>query len=303
MGKQFDIIIIGHSCLDMIVEPDGTVLENTGGAVTYSSASALSLGYRVAAVNKYAPQDAGRCDVLRVPKEDTYYIPSTVSTAIKNVFLDDTRERRTCTALAQAEAFRLDEIPADIEAPVYQLAALINGDFDLETIKALSKRGRVALDAQGFLRNVENGEMVFRDWAGKQEALPYITYLKTDAAEAQTMTGLSDRYEAAKVMRGWGAKEVMVSHNTEMIVYDGAEFSAWPVVSRNFSGRTGRGDTVFAAYITERQHAGMNDALRLATAAVSLKMEKPYPLDATREEVIAYMEEFLPVAKQAGHGK
>lgn len=33
----------------------------------------------------------------------------------------------------------------------------------------------------------------FEDWKEKKELLPYITFLKTDAAEAEILTGLTDR--------------------------------------------------------------------------------------------------------------
>ena len=55
----------------------------------------------------------------------------------------------------------------------------------------------------------------------KKELLPYIRFLKTDAAEAEILTGLTDRAEAAKVLYGWGAKEILITHNTEVLVYDG----------------------------------------------------------------------------------
>lgn len=83
---------------------------------------------------------------------------------------------------------------------------------------------------------------------------------------------MTNRVEAAKQLYDWGAKEVMVTYNTEVIVYDG-EVHRCPIVSRNFSGRTGRGDTIFSIYITERCRCSVDDALRFSTVAVSLKME------------------------------
>lgn len=60
----------------------------------------------------------------------------------------------------------------------------------------------------------------------------------------------------------------------------------------NRSGRTGRGDTTFAGYITERQRAGIAEALRYCTALVLLKVETPGPFWDAREDVLAYIEEF-----------
>lgn len=74
--------------------------------------------------------------------------------------------------------------------------------------------------------------------AAKKELLPYIRFLKTDAAEAEVLTGLTDRVEAAKVLYSWGAKEVLITHNTEVLVYDGQEIYTCPIKERNLSGRT-----------------------------------------------------------------
>ena len=108
----------------------------------------------------------------------------------------------------------------------------------------------------------------------------------------EILTGLTDRAEAAKVLYGWGAKEILITHNTEVLVYDGHEIYTCPIKARNLSGRTGRGDTTFAGYIAERQRGSVEEALNFCTALVSLKMETPGPFKGTREDVLAYMKEF-----------
>ena len=134
--------------------------------------------------------------------------------------------------------------------------------------------------------------MYFCDWAEKKELLPYITYLKTDAAEAEIMTGTTDRAEAAKILYGWGAKEVVITHNTEVLVYDGDRIYTCPIRARNLSGRSGRGDTTFASYITERLEHNISDSLLVATATVSMKMEKRGPIRGCRDDVMRYIDEF-----------
>jgi sugar/nucleoside kinase (ribokinase family) len=156
------------------------------------------------------------------------------------------------------------------------------------------KKALVAVDVQGFLRlgDEKTGEMSFHDWPEKYELLPKIRFLKTDAAEAEILTGLKDRTEAAKVLFGWGAQEIMITHNTEVLIYDGKTIYTEPIKARNLSGRTGRGDTTFSSYITERLGVGIPEALLTATALVSLKMESPGPFNGTRADVEAYIREF-----------
>ncbi|TFG92550.1 MAG: ribokinase, partial [Candidatus Atribacteria bacterium] len=62
-----------------------------------------------------------------------------------------------------------------------------------------------------------------------------------------------------------------------------------PLKPRNLSGRTGRGDTCFSAYITERLDKDIESALLFASALVSLKMERPGPFTGTRDEVKDYI--------------
>ena len=85
----------------------------------------------------------------------------------------------------------------------------------------------------------------------------------------------------------------MITHNSEVLVYDGREIYTCPIRSRNLSGRTGRGDTTFAGYINERLTHDVPTALRTATALVSLKMETPGPFLGTRADVEAYQREFF----------
>lgn len=212
--------------------------------------------------------------------------------AIKNQYFTADKERRACTSLGVCDPFRFEELP-EIETDVYHFAGLVYGDFDGELLEEAARHGKVALDVQCMLRHVEaDGSMQFHDWAEKKKYLPMIHYLKTDAAEAEILTGLTDRAEAAKKLYGWGAKEIVITHNTEVLAYDGNKIYTCPIKARNLSGRTGRGDTTFAGYIAARQKESVEDALLYCTALVSLKMETPGPFKGTKKDVLEYIHEF-----------
>ena len=293
--KRYDTLTIGHISLDYNIDYQDNQIIEVGGAVIYSSAAAYAGGYNVAVVTKVAPQDKDRLSAFVIDKDDIYYIPSSESTSIRNKYHTADKERRTCTCIGQGDSFKIDDIK-DFDTNIYHFAGLIFGDFDGEIIKWASKRGKVAVDVQALLRhaNRETGEMYFEDWSEKKEILPYIDYLKTDAAEAEILTGLTDRKEAAKLLHSWGAKEVVITHNTEVLAYDGNKFATCPIRARNLSGRSGRGDTTFAAYITERQNESMEKALLWATATVSKKMEAPGPYKGKREDIVDYIHLMYP---------
>ena len=292
--KHYESIIIGHVTMDHDTDYQGNETFAIGGAVIYSSASAYALGHKVAAVTKINPADKERLTYFTVPEEDLYCIECESSCTLENQYFTADKERRKCSWVSVGTPFTMADIPDDIEADIYHFAGLLYGDFSNEMIKEASKLGKVAVDVQALLRhpNMEDHSMYFEDWKDKMEMLPYIDFLKTDAAEAEILTGLTDRYEAAKLLYSWGAKEVIITHNTEVIVYDGKDFYAVPIRARNLSGRTGRGDTTFAAYMTERLTHSIKDSLLYATATVSNKMEIPGPYKGTRTDIENYINEF-----------
>ena len=289
---KYTSMIIGHATLDRNTDHLGNTVEIVGGAVVYSSASAYALGHRVLAVTKLAEKDKNRLDCFTIPAEDIICLPSEKSTDMVNIYHTADKERRTCMCTSKGDPFKVTDIP-EADAAIYHLAGLLYGDFDKELIINLAKRNPVALDVQAMLRHAnDDGSVFFEDWAEKYDCLPYVTYLKTDAAEAEIMTGCTDRREAAKHLYSWGAKEIMITHNTEVLIYDGSEFYVSPIKSRNLSGRTGRGDTTFAAYINERTKADIPSSLLMAAATVSLKMETPGPFKGTRADVEEYIKMF-----------
>ena len=289
--KKYDSIIIGHISKDYNTDHLDNTVAICGGAVLYSSASAYALGRNVAAITRISKSDEDRIKEFTIPEEDIYVIECESSTTMSNKYFTPDKERRDTAALSVGTPFKIGDVPEDIDADIYHFAGLVYGDYPDEMIKYYADKGDIALDVQTCLRHVdkETGKTSFKDWKTKLEMLPYITYLKTDAAEAEIMTGTTDRAEAAKILYGWGAKEIMITHNTEVLIYDGKEIYTCPIKARNLSGRTGRGDTTFAAYINERLYNDIPTSLLYATATVSLKMETPGAFRGTRADVDEYI--------------
>ena len=291
MNNRYSSLIIGEIALDTNVDYDGTVTEAVGGAVYYAGYAAARMGHPTAVLPKaHLTPGELRTAFAGAPGAEVFPLRSPRSTVIRNEYHTPDRERRTSTVSSVIPPYRPEEIPP-VDAAVWHLAGLVRGDIPDELIPWAAARGRVALDVQCMLRCVEDGTMVYRDWAAKRELLPYVRFLKTDAAEAEILTGTEDRAEAARLLHSWGAEEVMITHSTEILVYGGGEIHTCPLRARNLSGRTGRGDTAFAGYLGERLTRGIPEALRTAAALVSLKMETPGPFRGSREDVEACLRE------------
>lgn len=308
---KYDIIMLGHISKDIIIDEKGQESRLYGGALLYSSISAARSGVRVLAITKAAREDFGALEALKQQKGiELVALESPATTSIRNVFLSSDHERRQTTLLSKAEPFSAADIPEEAEAAIIDLAGLFVGELPDSLIEELARRKtgtnassagpKIAVDAQGLLREAQpDGTMIFRNWENKHRFMPYVSYFKADAAEAEILTGLTDREKAAQVIASWGKKkiesgessepEVMITHTTEVIVLAEGKIYRAPFTPSNLSGRTGRGDTTFAAYLAWRLSHGPEESVRFAAALCSIKMEKPGPFSGTIEEVFARM--------------
>ncbi len=288
--KEYDIMIVGQLSKDINTDFGGRTESVIGGAVLCSGFAACASGAKVAVLAKGNEGEADPVKAFSARPEITVYgVHSQTCTSISNTYLTADRERRICRAISHIEPYRPEDIPEGVSARIWHAAGLMAGDIDEGMIGALAKKGDIAVDVQCLLRRDDGEEMAFHDWPRKKEFLPVIRYLKTDAAEAEILTGLSDRREAAKCLAGWGAREIMITHNTEVLIHDGKDFYTAPIVSRNLTGRTGRGDTAFAGYLAARLGHSIEEAVLYSAALVSLKMETPGPFMGTREDVREYI--------------
>lgn len=292
MDKQYDVLVIGPISLDENIDYLGHVHKEVGGAVVASGYAAAGSGVATAIFCKMNPDEVDFQARFAQADADLYWARSSNTCSIRNQYFTADKEKRRCTSMGVCDRFRFEEF-ASIKTRVYHFAGLVYGDFDDSLLIEAAKHGKVGLDVQCMLRHVEpDKQMTFYDWPEKIKCLPYVDYLKTDAAEAEILTGQTDRAQAARMLHEWGAKEVMITHNTEVLIYDGTKIYTCPIKARNLSGRTGRGDTAFAGYIAERQRADVRQALRYCTALVSLKMETPGPFCGNRQDVEAYLDAF-----------
>ena len=290
-GQLFDLILVGAISQDENIYPDRE--ERTlGGAVTYGAFSAKRSGADVGIITKAAEKDLHLLERFSDEQIRVWVSPSQKTTAIRNVYHSMDKERRTCTCLAAADPFTPECFP-DISTKIIHAAALIRGEIPLQTLVAMSRLGKVGLDIQGFLRVCRESLMVFEKSSEVVQALKSVTYLKTDAAEAEILTGKTDLSKAAMEMAAMGPKEVVISHNTGLVLFFDGKIHKVPLTPRKLDGRTGRGDTLFCSYLARRAKGDAPfRALHFAAALVSLKLETPGPFRGTMEDVLDKMKTF-----------
>jgi hypothetical protein len=90
--QKLDSFIIGELCIDEVVSFDGSSEFSIGGAVVYSSFSALAGGNQVGILIKSGPREKMMAYLLPVRSDRIFWRESATGTSsIRNVFLDDKR--------------------------------------------------------------------------------------------------------------------------------------------------------------------------------------------------------------------
>jgi sugar/nucleoside kinase (ribokinase family) len=285
--EHFELFIIGHLSRD-VLNVLGDEYVTYGGAALYAAWATRTMQFNIGVWVKTSVEDKIFTELFPVNGPNLYWSPSKKTTSIRNVYDNPNMERRKCYAIDIGDPFLPSEMP-EVSADVYYLGGLIAGEFDLEFLKYCAKKGKVAMDVQGFVRHNIDGILDFQPWKEKEEGCKYIHYFKADAAEVQELTGETDRVKGASIIASWGAKEVMVSHHTELLTYiDGKVYKA-PLKPQTLRGRTGRGDTSFSTYVALR-NSGMapQKAIAYTAALVSLKIAIPGPFKMRKSDVEAF---------------
>lgn len=286
--RALDLVLVGAISKDENIYGDRNE-RSIGGAVTYGAFSAKRSGSNVGVITKLAEEDRHLLDQFGDEQIPVWVLPSKKTTAIRNVYHSSDKECRTCTCLAAIDAFAPDHLP-HISTKIIHAAALINGEIPLQTLQSMTRIAEVGLDLQGFLRVCRDSTMVLEKSDEVAQALKSVTYLKADASEAEIFTAKTDLAEAALEMAVLGPKEVVISHNKELILACQEKVYRTPLTPRKLDGRTGRGDTLFCSYLARRtQGDEPSQALQFAAALVSLKLESPGPFRGTLEDVLLKM--------------
>ena len=283
--NPYDITFLGHMCYDEITPYQGETNVAPGSAVLCGALAAVRTGKRVAVVAKMAQADEPILQPMRDAGIDTYLIPAAETTWSVVIHPVADVDVRRLILTRSAGLIRIDEVPP-IATRCLHLAGISDTEFDLDLISGLAGRGySFSADMQSFVRQVDPAtrEVAFRDVPDKREIVRQLDKVKLDAVEAEVLTGTADIEQAAQLFEQWGCPETVITRSDGVLARVAGNTYFEKFSNRNLTGRTGRGDTTFAAYLARRLDHGVADSLKFAAAMVSLKMEKPGPFSGTHE--------------------
>ena len=237
-------------------------------------------------ITALAPSEYKAVEDLRAKGIQVEVLPSRKTVYFENSYgenQDDLKQR----VLAKADPFTVEELK-DEEAKFFHLGSLLSDDFSLDVVKLLSGKGKLAVDAQGYLREVRGEQVYPTDWKDKREALKYIDILKVNEHEAEVLTGFKDFKQAALQLAEWGVKEVLLTLGSlGSIIYAEGTFYKIPAYpAKNVVDATGCGDTYSMGYLYMRNKgASYEEAGCFAAALSTIKLEKSGPFSGTEEQV------------------
>lgn len=288
MNEKPKFCCIGHITLDKIVTPKFT--KHMPGGSAYYIANAISClpdnDFKL--VTSLGESEMGAVEQIRTKGIEVKVIPSSNSVYFENKY-GENQDNRTQRVLSKADPFTIEALN-DVEAEIFHLGSLLADDFSLDVIKYLAGKGRVSVDAQGYLREVQGEKVVAVDWPDKIEALKYIDILKTNEYEMEVFTGCSNPVQAAHKLVDWGVNEVLLTLGSGgSYIYSEGQLYVIPAFKpKQVVDATGCGDTYMAGYLYKRlQGASATEAGRYAAAMCTLKLEASGPFNGTDEEVMS----------------
>ena len=285
-----ELCCIGHITHDKVVTPK-SVVHMAGGTAFYFSNALSRFDIRFKLVTALAAADMPSVYDLQAQGIDVTVFPSAHTVFFENIYSEN-QDNRTQRVIRQADPFSALQL-ADIQAGVYHLGPLLAGDIPLDLVRSLSAKGKVSIDAQGYLREVRGQNVHAIDWPEKREALRYVHTLKVNESEMAVLTGETDVHKSAKILSEWGVREVVITLGSMgSVIYHDQAFYNIPayIPTTSVVDATGCGDTYMAGYLYQRIHgASVREAGEFAAAMATLKIEGSGPFTGTRAEVLALL--------------
>ena len=282
---------IGHITKDKIVTPQSTVYM-AGGVAYYFAHAVNHLNGNVdfTVVTKIADEDRKSAEEMADAGINIRILPSRETVFFENIYGDNPDDRKQ-RVNAKSDAFQIEDLEG-VDARIFHLGTLLSDDFSLEFVRQLSERGRISIDAQGFLRSVTDGKVAPIDWKEKRDWLKYIDIIKVNEMEMEVLTGEKDALEAARILQSWGPSEVIVTLGSlgSLILHDGEVIRIPSFKPSAVVDATGCGDTFMAGYLYCRtQDKSPLESGVFAAAMCTQKLSHNGPFDGSEEEIRGFL--------------
>ena len=290
--KKYDVIFCGNYTKDTIITPDGTSYID-GGGMNYAAFASKRLGANPAVITRLNKEDDRVVKAFQTTGIDCFpeYTPSSTLMTLEYKTHDVDKRNLYVKGIAGTITPRqLD----DLKARVIVTNSSLRGEIEPEFFIEMRKRPGVMLsaDVQGFIRVLRGESLVYEPWDEMPLVLKHLDILKSDAVEAEYLTGEKDIEKAARFYASLGPKEILLTHSGGVLVHADGKFHHYDFHSESQAGRSGRGDTCVGTYVTKRLTLPPYEAGKWAAAVTGMKVEQPGPFNRPLEEVEALIHKY-----------
>jgi sugar/nucleoside kinase (ribokinase family) len=285
----YDVVCIGNYTKDTIITPTGTKYVD-GGGMNYAAHAAARLGMKVAVVTRLAKEDDRVVEKFTQSGIDCFPTYTPQSTLMCLDYPTNNPDIRNLSVAATAGAITVSEVE-NLEMKAAVINSSLRGEVGLDVIQALKEKNVfLAADMQGFVRVLEGESLVYAPWEEMKTTLTCLDVVKSDAVEAEFLTGETDIYKAARIYAEMGPREIVLTHKDGLLVYADGKSYEMGFYPAQLSGRSGRGDTCVGSYVAMRLSKDPQEAGIWAAAVTTLKMEKLGPFDRPISDVEALIQ-------------
>ena len=282
--KKYDILYIGNYTKDTIITPAGTKYVD-GGAVNYAAHAAAKLGLKVAVVTRLSKEDNRVVEKFSQSGIDCYPTYTPHSTLMKLEYPTTNPDIRNLSVAATAGSIKASEVE-NLEAKAAVIGSSLRGEVGMDVIHKLKEKNiLIAADMQGYVRVLRGVELKYEPWDEMRSTLMNIDIVKSDAVEAEVLTGETDIFKAAKFFADMGPTEIVLTHKDGLLIYAGGKYHEMNFYPARLDGRSGRGDTCIGTYVAKRLSMDPREAGIWAAAVTSMKMEDLGPFNRSISEV------------------
>lgn len=244
-----DLAVVGHVAIDRVITASGRRTQ-LGGPPTYVSLASRRLGLDVGAVTKVGgdmPSSfLGQLRGLGIDLRGQIV----EGAATTRFTLDYSGAERRLSVESVCEEIR----PGDLrDLPEAVLIAPIVGEVPGATASALTASGLVALDPQGFVRDVRrDGSVRPRRWFDA-DLLRRVTVYKSSEGELKLVTGEADPWRGLRRILEMGAEVAIATMGVQgaLLLTRGGRFRIPAYEGVEAVDPTGAGDAFMGGFLSE----------------------------------------------------
>ena len=251
--EMFDLVVVGHFAIDLILSPKIAVPRHTlGGPPTYASLAARKLNAKVSVISKVGGDfSEDYIEWLKARGIDVSGLKR-VEGASTTRFVLKYRDGETQLQLQRrAPPITPEDIPDSLQARVIHIAPIAN-ELSANVIEKLRKLTEtLSLDPQGLVRRFDEEGNVFPKRWRDPHILGQIDLYKSSFEEIRMITGLTSLRQGMERIRDYGVKLVIVTRGVRgaVMLHEGKFYEIPAYKPQFFLDPTGAGDTFIGAFL------------------------------------------------------